>query len=305
MSRLCRLCKPFGSSAARPAARTARLGVQALGDRLVPSATFTENLTAHTVTVTAAPGQHNDTVAVTNDGDGNLTVTADGVTRTFAHVSRLEVFTDNGADTVTYTQGSAGHEADTHRSFTLWVELTGTGGDEANDRFTADVFGDVGKYRNGVWEPKVLSLNVEGGWGDDRIDFHFHDTDVHAGSTLKVYAYGDDGFDAITLDMDGEVDGKVALNIRGGVSDDSIAVNLLLDAGSTGSVGDANTPARVRGDEYSDHLLFAVRQAAGSHARVFALVDGGLGFLGWPDDNYGQHTANVRTAWLQHDTVIT
>jgi hypothetical protein len=307
MSPVSRLSKLFGSSAARPVARKARLGVEALGDRVVPSVSFDEYVASHTLTVTGT--DQSNTVAIRNDGDGNLTVTGDGVTRTFAHITHLDVRTLKGADTVTYTQGSAGHEADTHRSFYLDADLGGPYGDTdtAGERFTADVFGDVGVYRDGAWQARTLSLDVSGDRGADRFDFRFHDTDVHRGSTLDVTAAGGRGDNAVTLDMDGEVDGKVALDITTLNGDDSIAVTILLDAGSTGKVGDSGlfSAAAVRSDAGNDHLLFAVRQAAGSHARVYALEDGGISPPMWPDNDSGQHTANVRTAWLEHDTVIT
>ena len=297
-----RFRKLFGSSAARPAARKARLGVEALGDRLVPSATFTEDTGTHSLTVTAGAHQNN-TVTIRNDGDGNLKITVDGASRSFTHIKDVLVVTDDGKDTVTYNQGVAGPEADVTRSFTLGVAL-GAG----NDRFTANVFGDVGFRQNGVLQPRNLAFVVDGDFGADRIDFNLHDADVTSGSVLEVIAGGSFGNDNMTLDSDGEVDGRFLLRMFGDNDNDTIAVNILLDADSGGLVegGRAdlqNGAAAISGDLGDDTLRFAVRQAAGSHAGVNAIVDGGFGF-GLPDHDVGRHTTNVRTAFLEEDIAI-
>jgi hypothetical protein len=296
-----RLRKLFGSSAARPAARKARLGVEALGDRLVPSATFTEDTGTHSLTVTAGAHQNN-TVTIRNDGDGNLKITADGASRSFTHIKDLLVVTGDGKDTVTYNQGVAGQEADVTRSFRLSVFLG-----DGNDRFTANVFGDVGFRQDGVIQPRDLAFVVDGDSGADRIDFNLHDADVTSGSILQVIAGGSFGNDNMTLDSDGEVDGRFLLRMFGDNDNDTIAVNVLLDADSGGLVEDGragqNGPASVSGDLGDDTLRFAVRQAAGSHAGVNAVVDGGFGF-GLPDHDVGRHTTNVRTAFLEEDIAI-
>jgi hypothetical protein len=299
MSRFARL---FRSAATPTPARKARLGVEALDARLVPSVTFNENTSTHSLTVTGV-GSQNHTVTIRNDGDGNLTITADGQTRTFPHITSLLVVGGAGKDTVTYNQGSAGHEADTTRSFGLGVALK-----EGNDHFTANVFGDVGFRQNGVIQPRDLSFIVDGDFGADRIDFNLEDADVTSGSILEVIAGGSFGNDNMTLELDGEVDGKFLLRMFGDNDNDTIAVNVLLDADSGGLLEGGrsdiqNGAAVVQGDLGDDTLKFAVRHQAGSHAGVNAVVDGGFGF-GLPDHDVGRHTANVRSAFLEQDIVI-
>ena len=301
-----RLSKLFRSSPIRPSARKTRLGVEVLGDRVVPSVTMNEDASDHSLTITTGLHQNN-TVTIRNDGVGNLTVTGDGVTRHFAGVQWVQVSTGDLRDTVTYNQGTAGHEVDTRRSFELDVSLGSRFDATDQDRFTANVFGDVGFRQNGVLRERSLYFNVAGTAGADRVDFNFNDTDIHEGSSLGIDVHGLDGNDNITVDMDGELDGSLRIGVTGDNGDDTIAVNFLLDAGSTGSVGDDSLTgpirANVRGDLGNDNLRFAIRQAAGSHAAVHATLDGGFGF-GFPDLDIGRHTANVHTAFLEQDIVI-
>jgi hypothetical protein len=290
MSRLSKLFRP----AARPA-RKARLGVESFDDRLVPSVTFTENTSAHTVEVVASANQNN-TITIRNDGNGNLRIVADGVTRNFSNVVGLNVETGNGKDTVTYNQGTSTTAADLRRSFGLTVDFQGGWSeDNKGDTFTANVFGNVGYY-DGTMHPRDLSMSVYGGEGGDRIDFNFHDTDVRTGSGLYVYAFAFGGSDNITLDSDGEVDGEYKFSLQGWDGNDIVAANILLDTGSNGTLS-----GNVQGDNDTDTVTLAVRHQTGSNADVDAVVDGGLS-LG--DHDVGRHTSNVRTAWLEQDIPI-
>ena len=288
-----RLSKLFRSPARN--ARKARLGVEALDGRLLPSVTFTEH-PDHTVDVVASANQNN-TVTIRNDGDGNLTIVADGTTRNFTQVVGLSVDTGNGKDTVTYNQGSSTAAADIHRSFALTVDFQGGfSEDNKGDTFTANVFGNVGFFQNGTIHSRDLSMNVYGGEGSDRIDFNFHDTDVRTGSNLNIFAIGLGGKDNITLDSDGEVDGKFSFSLQGTDGNDKVAANILLDNGSNGTLS-----GNVRGDNDSDSVTLAVRHQTGSHADVSAIVDGGLSLF---DHDVGRHTTNVKAQFLEQDIVI-
>ncbi|MSR55910.1 MAG: hypothetical protein EXS09_21955 [Gemmataceae bacterium] len=119
---------------------------------------------------------------------------------------------------------------------------------------------------------------------------------------------GDGGNDNITVDYDGELDGELDLSADGQDGNDTVAVNFQLDAGSRGKIDCPDNPddgfaARVTGGFGDDNLRFAIRLASGVTADVNAIVDGGFGF-GWPDNDIGRHTNNVRTAWLEQDIVI-
>ena len=276
-----------------------RLGLEAFADRLVPSVTFTEH-PDHKLDVVAAAHQNN-TITIRNDGDGNLTVVADGVTRHFIHIEGVHLNAGDGKDTITYNQGSAGHEVDTHRSFGMTVNLADSFLDgSATNTFVANVFGDVGFVQSGTVHARELEFAIFGGAKADRIDFNFHDTDVRAGSTLRAFATGLGGNDNITLDSDGEVDGDFLIDLEGFDGNDTVAANVLLDQGSTGSVG-GRSEAIVRGDTGDDTVTLAVRQQAGSHGAVDALLDGGFNLF---DHDVGRHTANVRTAFLEQEITV-
>jgi hypothetical protein len=295
-----RLSKLFRSSA-RPA-RKARLGVEALDGRLLPSVTFVETPSTHSLSVTA--GEHqNNTITIRNDGNGNLTIVADGATRTFTQVESVFVNTKDGKDTVTYNQGTSTQSANLRRNFGLRVDLGYLFDGNDADKFTANVFGDVGFFNSQGVHARSLGFEVNGGADADRIDFNFHDTDVRTGSSLGIAANGVNGNDNITVDYDGELDGTLDLDVRagnlyGGFDNDTVAVNLLLDAGSTGLVAGngGSGPAIVTGDLGDDTLRFAITQAAGSHATINALLDGGFNAF---DHDVGSHTSNVQTANLE------
>lgn len=278
--------------------KSVRLGVEAMDARLVPSVTFQENTGApHSLTVTAADHQNNSIVVV-NDGNGNLKVTADGTVRNFTGVTSLKILAGDGADTVVYNQGSSGHEADIVRGLAVDVRL-GDNKSGTTDKFTANVFGDV-------TNASALTFKVAGEGGHDRIDINAHDVDVHGGSTLGLFLTGDGGGDTITVDSDGEIDGKMFLRVSGNDGNDAIAVNVLMDSGSTGSVegGDAGQfsgSAFVTGDFGNDKVTFAVRQQSGSAGAVSAVIDGGLGLF---DHDIGHRTNNIRSQFLEEDFVI-
>jgi hypothetical protein len=293
-------------SPARPA-RKARLGVEALDGRLLPSVTFTEHSSDHSLSVVAAAGQNN-TITIRNDGNGNLTIVADGATRHFEQIESVFVNTKDGKDTVTYNQGTSTQSANLRRNFGLRVDLGYLFDGNDADKFVANVFGDVGFFNSQGVHARSLGFEVNGGAEADRIDFNFHDTDVRAGSTLAIEANGVNGNDNITVDMDGEVDGTLKLdvhagNLMGGFDNDTVAVNILLDSGSSGSVA-GNGPggsAIVTGDLGDDTLRFAITQAAGSHASVNALLDGGFN-LG--DHDIGRHTVNVRVDGIEDPIIV-
>jgi hypothetical protein len=283
--------------------------LEAMDERLVPSVTIQEDTSAHTLTLTAGDHQSN-TITIRNDGDGGLRIVADGVVRNFTGIKGVTVKTGDRADTVTYNQGTSGQEVDLQRDFTLNVEL----GDNASgtlDRFTANVFGDVGFSQNGEWQARTLAFLIEGNDrndlfqadGRDRIDINVnHDTDVRPGSQLYLRLHGGDSNDNITVDYDGRMDGKLNLLAAGEAGADTVAVNAQLDTGSSGKVVCSDNPggaAIVMGNYGNDNLTFAVRLASGATAQVSAIVDGGIF-----EDDTGRHTTNVSTAHLEHDFVI-
>src|SRR5262249_32620961 len=202
-----------------------RPALEVMGDRLVPSVSFSEFHvgSSHHVIINGTNGQKH-TVTNANDGQGNIRVTADGVVRNFTAVTNVFYNGADRVDTVTYNQGTSTQGADNNSDFFLHVGL-GANRSGTTDRFTANVFGDV---------KHTLGLIVDGGAGRDRIDINAnHDTDVSAGAKLIVRVLGEGGNDNITIDYDGELDGKLDLLASGGDDNDLIAANVNLDAGST------------------------------------------------------------------------
>jgi hypothetical protein len=285
----------FGSSPSRPASRTFRLGLEALDDRLVPSVTFSVSADTHTVTVSGDNGSNR--IAIRNDGNGNLIIVGDGVTRTFTGVDHLLVGTGNGADFVTYDQGSSTQSADTKRSFDLHVLFGTPSGQDPRNKFIATVFGNVG-FWDGAMHPRQLELDVLGGSGTDNVYYHLNDMDVRTGSSFSIGADLFEGNDSVDIDMDGEVDGTMDIEAEGYEGSDFLTIDLLLDSGSSGSV-----TAHEAGDEGNDSLELAIRQATGAHADVDAIIDGGLELF-TSEHDVGRHTSNVQTRWLEQDILI-
>lgn len=286
--------------------KSVRLGVESLDSRLLPSVTFQENTATNSLTLTAAQNQNN-TITVFNNGNGSLRVTADGVVRNFTGIDVVNINTGNGADTVTYNQGTSTTAADLRRDLTMNVEL-GSNANGTTDTFRANIFGNIGFLQNGALQARSLGLIIRGDSGRDRIDINAnHDTDVRTGSQLFLRLQGREGNDNITVDYDGEMDGNLDFSAAGQDDNDFIAVNFQLDAGSAGSIDCSDNPddggAQVHGNFGDDDLRFAIRLAAGVTADVNAIVDGGFGF-GFPDNDVGRHTSNVRTAWLEQDILI-
>jgi hypothetical protein len=271
--------------------------------------TFTPNPGNHSLSVVAGDHQNN-TVTIRNDGDGNLRVVADGVTRTFSHVESVFVNTKDGKDTVTYNQGTSTHHADLRRNFRLNVDLGSQFDSNDADHFTATVYGNVGFVQDGVQQARFMSFHINGGADRDVIAMNFNDTDLIRGSVLTVNADGSSGDDDIRVYYAGQVEATSQLRIGvhgggilAGFDHDTIGISVFLQDGSAGVVaGDGpGGSAVVTGDLGDDHLYFAVFQEPGSHADVNALIDGGFN-LG--DADVGRHTANVRTTNVEQDFVV-
>lgn len=280
--------------------------LESLGERVVPSASFNLSNDNHTLVITAGDHQNNN-IAIVNNGDGDLTIRADGEVERFFDINFLFVNTGDRTDNVTYSQGSSTQFANVTRDLFVHVNL-GDNASGTTDRFTADIFGNVGNFQDGVLSKHTLGFFVNGNQGHDRIVINAnHDTDVRSGSSLILHVNGDDGNDSISVNYRGEMDGKLDLIVAGNNGNDAISVNARLDAGSTGSVlsadADGNTgKATVRGDLGNDNLTFAIRQSTGATASVSAELDGGFGFF--LDHDIGHETSNVHVDNIEQNFPI-
>jgi hypothetical protein len=251
----------------------------------------------HDIEVTASLHQNNN-ITIDNDGKGGITITADGTVRNFTGVHHVTVDTLDGNDRVTYNQGRSGHTANLKEPFVLDVGLG-----DGNDKFTANVFGNVGFADADGLHNVALDFAVFGGSGNDTIAINAnHDTDIRSGSIMRLDLVGGFGNDKVTVDYRGELDGRLAMNASGGFGNDVMFARMKLDDGSTGIINGLNGgSATLRGDFENDNLTFKVNQASGAHGQVDALIDGGISLF---DNDVGHRTANVRSQFLEHDFVV-
>jgi hypothetical protein len=285
--------------------------LEALEDRLVPTAGFN-------TAVGIDHGQHinigfldgtdkADHFTIRDNGQGGVDITGDhGFHAVGTNLDRLVVLTFGGDDTVRYSL--TGNRS---RDFLVAVRLG-----DGNDRFTGTLNRDINANR----QMKVI---VDGEAGDDLITMYGtptapnragdHLTDglainqnglrIAAGASLELDLDGGQGLfngnDRIFVDYQGELDGLLQIHARGGDGSDIVEVQLNLQAGSTGQVGQSSVfPATVEGGSGSDTLLFEIKQDPASHCAVFAHMNGGEDFFG-DDFDVGRHTDNVSEEGLE------
>src|SRR5438045_3677369 len=164
----------FGSAPARKTRPPrAVLRLEGLEDRRVPAVTVTpinvihQNAPATTRLLIEGDARAN-TINITSDGRGGITVVGDGRVFHGAGIDDIAVGTFDGADTVTFSQAAV-----QTRRLGLSVSLDNSGlfAQGFNDRFTAFVAGSVGDPHttSGARGPR-LSLPIEGGASRDGID---------------------------------------------------------------------------------------------------------------------------------------
>ena len=95
--------------------------------------------------------------------------------------------------------------------------------------------------------------------------------------------------DVIDFLYRGELDGTLELVASGDGNNDTVRAWLVLDGGSTGTLGNPLRPARVRGGTENDALTFLLQN--NGHAMVFAQIMGDGG-----DDDF-LFTPNVDVVW--------
>jgi hypothetical protein len=193
--------------------------VEALEDRCVPTHA---SLSGGILTVTGTAG--NNTVVIQDNGNGDLTVSGDGMSASnCSNVYRINIDMKGGKDSVTYKQNG-----NRTRSMDLNVQL-GTG----NDTFLAYVNGNVNAGR-------TLDVNVDGGWGKDWIKVDAdQDVDLGASANLLLYLHGGGGAyaDELFVWYKGENDGHISARMFGGpgIVMDTLHLHLDRDAGSGGT----------------------------------------------------------------------
>jgi hypothetical protein len=253
-----------------------------------------------------------NTVQITDDGQGGVTATVDGQTVTGTGVQQIVVISRGGADDITYQLTGP---LTTAKHLVL---NTGDGDDVVNLDFAAgatgaaikvdlntfrgddDVTADFGTlsatslfFRNNLGDGNdTLDVTLAGGLvgasqarflvqalkGDDTLGLHATGA-VDPAALLDTNIHGGLGNDAIAVDYAGQLGGKFGLTVDGSVGQDTVTATLDAEAGSTGSVR-----ATVRGGTGNDQLTLQVNDLAGgtspgtdSLAALLALLDGGTG----------------------------
>jgi hypothetical protein len=202
-----------------------------------------------------------DTVAITDDGAGNLTVNLNGEERTASGIQAVTVLTFGGSDDISYTlegdqTGRRGVLIDAGSGDDLVALEAGAiggqfvfaaRGSSGADTLTATV--------GGVAEGAVAAIGLDGGFGDD----------------------------TVVASAAGEYDGDFGLALSGGFGNDTITAGVDVAPDSTGRVaavalggfGDDNLTLNVTGDGVEEL------------AELIAVINGG------PGTDTGESTDNV------------
>jgi hypothetical protein len=207
--------------------------LEILEDRLCLSCTTT--LVGSTLTIQAT--QHGNTINMTDDGSGTITVTCDtGAPASFGGVTNIVVSGGTGKDAVTYALTGT-------RSSNLQLDVTLTGG---NDQFNANLSG-------GGLSAGTLTFNVDGGGVANNLILNAQNVNIASGAALQVTFNGAKGHDTIGANYSGVLNGSLAFKAIGGGGGDNLSADLTANSGSTGSL-----QARVEDDAGNDNLALLV-----------------------------------------------
>jgi hypothetical protein len=207
----------MGSQPHRSVRFTPRL--ETLGERWCPSVTIQANGSELRIEGNGA----DDAVTITDNGQGQVTVTADGRTRTFNRIREIRVDTRGGNDTVDY-------------------QLTGSTTAQSRVRIDLGNGTDTATVRAaGVRLGAEAEVEVNGGSGDDSITADYA---VEVDSRFRLRLDGGNGNDTITanLALAAGSTGRVEALAKGNEGDDRLTLNVTgtarrLDAKIDGDAG--------------------------------------------------------------------
>lgn len=152
-------------------------------------------------------GDAADTVSISDNGQGQVVVTANGRTATYKGISQIVVQTRGGNDSVNYTlTGSPSAES------RLRIDL-GNGADTASLR------------ANGVRLGQDVEVEVNGGSGGDRITADYL---VEVDKQFRFRLNGGDGNDTVTagIVLLADSTGDVEARVKGNNGDDRLTLNV-------------------------------------------------------------------------------
>ena len=245
-------------------------------DRLEDRNLLSVSITQHGDVLVIRGDFHEDTITINDNGTGaahNITVQANGTTFTSGTdpVDKIFVSTRGPADHVFYNL-----TGDTKSAMTLGVRLG-----EGRDDFTAHLNGHQ------LLAGADYAFDVHDGNGGDTSQL-FGDANVAIaeGATLSVRMHAGFGEDHLGVSYEGQLNGKINMDLRGGAGDDRLDADFELQAGSNGTLGTPTDPALLHGGPGDDVLTYLVH--VNGTAGVFAVANGGGGI------NICRHTANVK-----------
>ncbi len=266
----------------------------------------------------------NDTISITDDGQGDVSVTVSGgesATGQGSHIKHITVIADGSGDTINYqlTGGLQSNEnLDVHLhngndtvsfDFSKGVSANHLGvhvdSHRGHDAVTA-VFGAINNtslnfladFHRGN-DSLTLNLNgnvtgaananfvARGFRGNDVFQVNAANVNVETPANLQLNFQGFRGDDQLITTYSGVVDGNLSIRDRGFRGNDTITTNITADAGSTGNVF-----ARVRGEHGNDSLTLNVNDnSGGTGASTLTKLDAVL--IGLTGTDTINHTSNV------------
>jgi hypothetical protein len=305
--------KVFATQADRRITRPtppATLGVEALGDRIVPSTvnfceqTQNDSSSPHTAIIIGDSGDN--TFVVHYNGGGEITITDEGgAFHTHSNVNRINITTHGGNDVVRFAL-----DGNLVRDLELNVNLNG-----GNDRFTGTLAGNIATNRD-------LTVGIYGGAGNDLLTMYGTETAparandhltnglainpggmrINSGATFDLTMWGGDNDDRIFADYEGELDGTLLHSLHGEQKQDTVSAIVTLLNGSTGHVGTDARAAVVAGDSDNDNLTFFIYNPPdGTHLTHRAVIDGGWDWAYWANNDVGHRTDNVTPVGIEAD----
>lgn len=196
-------------------------------------------------------------VAITDDGQGKVSATIDGVQASGSDIRGIVVLAGAGNDSVTYTLSGL---LKTSRG--LLIDLGG-----GDDSATLDA-------SLGVASGSLLGT-VRGGSGNDTIKADLGP--IAANAHVLLTLDGGLGNDTIAATFKGQLNGSLGLAILGGWGQDTLSADITIEAESTGQLA-----TLVSGGPDNDALTLNVNDGTAQAGKTglsyfFAALDGGLG----------------------------
>jgi len=153
-----------------------------------------------------------NTVTITDDGLGAVSADIDGTTVDGTDIRRINVQTRDGNDTVTYTAS-----ASLSASRNLGIDLG-----KGDDTFTMDAASGI--------TSGSLNVSLHGHQGDNTATITLGTIDEGARALLQLH--GGNGDDDFSATFDGELNGKLALDMHGGSGSDTLAGDITVAEGA-------------------------------------------------------------------------